>query len=197
MKALAKKKQQSGFVILGIVKFSIKIIFPMILNDEGLLNKYLDNIKLIFSDSKFPKSEGFEIFKSNLTKSIETKHWDDVQHLILNYESDDISNDKKSSRKSLSIGETADFNTESSTKLDNKLEISVKDAVSSTRNLHIISPVNRIVKSESSANIKMLHNDHIKFTNASKVKYPFISLAVDITLTAVQIKRLFIAEMNK
>ncbi len=90
---------------------------------------------------------------------------------------------------------SSDFATDSSTKLSNKLEISVTNLPGSTRDLNLISPTSKVQKTESSSNIKILNNDGIKFTNI-KSKLPYISMAVDMTSTATQIKRDFISTMQ-
>jgi hypothetical protein len=201
MKTLSKKKQQSGFVILGMVKYSLKIFYQRISNDGKYLSKYLECIKGMVSLIKIDHESNFEVLKVNLMNAIEIKNWDEIQHLVFNFDygPEEIMTVSKH-RKQILIGESADFNTESSTKLDNKLEISIdKHVPSSARNFNIISPLNNsVVKCDFSTNLKMLQNDHLKFTKVnSKIKMPFLNLAVDITMSSVQIKKLFIAEMSK
>ncbi len=198
MKFFSKKKGQSGFVILGIIKFSLKLFYQKIMGDENLLNKHLETIKYMFNLIKINNDRNFDILKGNLMKSIEIRNWDEIQHIIFNFdygpEEVDLSN--KNSKK-LSIVENSDFNTDASTKIDNKLEISInKDVISSTRNLNKDSPINKLsVKTTTPTSFKSFHTDGLKFTKVSKVKLPSLSLAVDITMTAIQIKKLFINEM--
>jgi hypothetical protein len=104
----------------------------------------------------------------------------------------------QNTNKSLSISDSSNYNTDSSTKLDNKLEISInKDMVTSSRNLNIISPANKEVTVKSKSSLDMLHGDQLKFTKVVRPKLPFLSLAVDITMSAILIKKLFIKEMKK
>jgi hypothetical protein len=197
MKSLCLKKQQSVFVLMGMIKYSLKMIFPKINSDECLLNKYIEVIRLIFNKIINIDNECFLIFKSNLIKSIETANWDEMQHLIFNYEIDE--GDKMGVRiKSMSINGVSEFNTSSSTKIDNKLEISMKDMTTqgSTRNFNIVSPVYNETEASSSSKIKIMKNDNIKFTNL-RTKPPFITLAVDVTISAIQVKKIFITEMKK
>jgi hypothetical protein len=204
MKNLSKKKQQSGFVILGMVKFSLKIFYQKISNDYKLLSKYLDCIKGMVNLIKVDHESNFEVLKVNLLNAMENNNWDEIQHLVFNfdYAPEEVRTVNKHN-KQIIIGESADFNTESSTKLDNKLEISIhRDTASTTRNLNIISPVNTSVRNDfsSSKNLNTLKNDHIKFSRVntgSRVKMPFLNLAVDITMSSQQIKKMFINEMTK
>jgi hypothetical protein len=202
MKNLSKKKQQSGFVILGMIKYSLKLFLPKIINEDNIQNKYLDSIKNIFQFIKNNDDSNFDLLKINLMKAIDIKNWDEIQHLIFNFEygpEDKIVIDKHN--KKICLGDTADFNTESSTKLDNKLELSMnKEVVSSTRNLKVISssPMsinNVVIKTDSSQKLKVLSSDSLKFVKINK-KLPYLSLAVDITMSAAQIKKLFISEMT-
>lgn len=197
MKVLSLKKQQSVFVLMGMVKYSLKMVFPQIISNEGLLTKYIEVIRLIFNKIINIENDCFLIFKSNLIKSIETQNWDEMQHLIFNHEIDET--DKMSARiKSISINGISEFNTSSSTKIDNKLEISVKDisSQSTSRNFNIVTPLYNETDASSSSKIKIMKNDNIKFTNL-RTKLPFITLAVDVTISAIQVKKIFITEMKK
>ena len=199
IKKLSKKKQQSGFVILGMIKFSLKIIYQKISNDNSLLNKLLECLKNAFNLIKINNQSNFDLLKVSLMNAIETKNWDEMQHYVFNFEygPEDIVTLNKHN-KQISLGESADFNTESSTKLDNKLELSMhKELASSTRNLNI-SPMNTTVSCEFTQGLKSMQGDDLKFSKINnKHKMSYMSLAVDITMSAVQIKRLFISEMNK
>jgi hypothetical protein len=118
--------------------------------------------------------------------------------MLLNFEcssNDNIEMEAKISKKKITI---TDYNTESSTKLDNKLEISVGGAVSSTRHFDLISPMsNKSVRNTSSNNsLKLLHNDSIKFTKVNNnQKLPLLRIATDVTVSAIQIRQVFISEM--
>lgn len=198
-KSLSKKKEQSGFVILGILKYSMKIIFPRLSSEPEWLAKFFDLLRSILDSMKVNNDKSFDLFRHNVFKSIDSKNFDDVAHLILNYDrgSDDIIVEKRINKKSISIAEMSAFNTESSTKLDNKLEILIKDSASSTRNFQLTSPVSQVVKNDSFCNLKLIHNDQIKFTTLQNKRLPFLSLGVDISLSAAQIKKIFISEMKK
>jgi len=197
LKVLSLKKQQSVFVLMGMVKYSLKMIFPQIISNEELITKYIEVVRLIFNKIINIENDCFLIFKSNLIKSIETKNWDEMQHLIFNYEIDET--DRMSVRiKSLSINGVSEFNTSTSTKIDNNLEISVKDVTSqgTSRNFNIVSPTYNDTDASSSSKIKIMKNDNIKFTNI-RTKLPFIILAVDVTISAIQVKKIFMTEMKK
>jgi hypothetical protein len=199
MKNLSKKRAQSGFVILGMIKFSLKLFHRKISHDEILVNKHLETIKAMFNLIKITNDKNFDLLKANLMKSIEKQNWDDIQHIIFNidYGPDDVELSSKILKK-LSI-ESSDFNTESSTKIDNKLEISInKEGMSSTRNLNKDSPMNQLTVQKISTNsFQSLKTDGLKFTKVSRIRLPTLSLAIDITMTAYQIKKLFITEMTK
>jgi hypothetical protein len=199
MKTLSKKKGQSGFVILGMIKFSLKLFYRKISHDDFLVSKHLETIKTMFNFIKITNDKNFDLLKTNLMKSIEKQNWDDIQHIIFNidYGAEDVDFSSKISKK-LSI-ESSDFNTESSTKIDNKLEISInKDGISSTRNLNKDSPLNQLTVQKTSTNsFQALKTDGLKFCKVSRIRLPSLSLAVDITMTACQIKKLFISEMTK
>ncbi len=113
---------------------------------------------------------------------------------------DDIKYDKKTKSKKITIGEAEFTNTESSTKIDNKIELTLnnKESVTSTRNLNLYSPASsssKSVKNDYCPKIKLINNDNIQFNR--KTNLPLCRLAVDITLSAIQIKQIFLHEMNK
>lgn len=204
MRNLSKKKQQSGFVILGMVKFSLKIFYQKISSDYKLLSKYLECIKGMVNIIKVDHEPSFEVLKVNLLNAMENTNWDEIQHLVFNfdYAPEEVMTVNKHN-KQIILGESAEFNTESSTKLDNKLEISIhRDTASTTRNLNIISPVNTSARNDFSStnNLNILKSDHIKFSrvnSGSRIKMPYLNLAVDITMSSQQIKKLFINEMTR
>lgn len=86
MTKLSKKKKQSSFVIFGIIKYSIKILLPNIESDAQIVESYLDVLKQMIKLLNLKDGEKFKLFKENLLKSIESKNFDDIQHLILNHE---------------------------------------------------------------------------------------------------------------
>ena len=203
MKSICKKRNQSGFVIIGIIKFSIKMLLPSIENNDIILIKYYETLKIIFDSLKVDKDNStFELLKKNLINAIDNKQYEEVQHLILNYEYglNDIKYDNKAKSKKITIGDAEFTNTESSTKIDNKIELTLnnKESVTSTRNLNLYSPASssgKSVKNDFCPNIKLINSDNIQFNR--KTNLPLCRLAVDITLSAIQIKQIFLHEMNK
>ena len=134
-------------------------------------------------------------------KALDMRNLDEIQHLIFNFEygpEDKIEIDKNN--KKIWLAESTEFNTESSTKLDNKLEISInKESASSTRNLNIVSPINKgSVKVSTESPLKMLHADNLQFLKVkNRIKLPYVNIAVDITMSELEIKKLFLAEMRR
>jgi hypothetical protein len=199
VKTLVNKKQQSSFVIMGILKYSVKMLVPKIMSSNDLKERYFKCIAQIIHLIKLTNDSEFDSMKINLLKAIEARNIDELQYLVLNFEmypDNDTVIRKKNLEMHMSLIGDSEFNTETSTKLDNKLEISIKEVVSSTRNLKIISP--RVIKSESSSNLTILKSDQLKFSVIrNKIKLPFLCLAVDATLNSIQMKRIFINEMTK
>jgi hypothetical protein len=83
---------------------------------------------------------------------------------------------------------------------DNQLEISIdnNNIVGSSRTLQIVSPTNmRTMSTESLPRVTTINRDNIGFTRVTSIRLPFLRLAVDITLSALEIKKIFITEMTK
>jgi hypothetical protein len=192
MRKFCKKNNQSGFVILGLIKFSIKMLLPKL--DESA--KFFESLKGIVETLNSRKQDiTFEKFKRNILSSIENGQYEETQHLILNYDYglEDIEYRGKG-KKVLSLNDPDRISTESSSK-DNKLEISVNNTIMhSSRSLKIVSPVS--LKSASSIELKAISHDHIGFSRIG-IKLPVLRLAVDITMSAHEIRKLFISEMNR
>jgi hypothetical protein len=198
---LTKKKEQSAYVILNLIKFCIRDFVPQMekTKEVKLQQFFFMSLKNIFESLKPQKSnEKFEKFQKQVIKALENTDFKETCSIIEKCDLDleDIKFEIRiKHKKKLSLGESS-YNTEGSTGLGNKLEISIGGGVSSTRNLTLTSPSNKIIKSETSSNLKLIYNDHIKFTKITQ-KLPYLSLAVDITLSSTQIKKIFIQEMKK
>lgn len=202
MKNLHKKKEQSGYVIYNLIKSST-ILFEKIQNDSFLLDKYFEIIKLMLENLKLldEKNFKFEETKNYLVNLIDDKKYENFIENInnFNFDPDDITNEKKTLKK-LSLGESSDYNnTDSSTKIE-KLEISIhKDYVSSTRNFNLISNYEKSEKSNiNNFDINLdIKSDHMNYSIINKTKLPHLKIGVVITLSSLEIKRIFIDEMKK
>lgn len=202
MKNLYKKKDQSGFVIYYIIQFSANNFFNKIKDDEILKCKYVDSVKSMLEYVKKVNGKGinFDELKMKITNSLEEKDFEEYITLINrhNFDSDDLINEKKSLKK-ISLGDSSVLShSDSSTKIE-KLEISMnKDYSSSTRNFNLISPNQKVVSNTDTFGINQeIKNDHINYTIINKAKLPHLRIGVIITLSSLEIKRIFIDEMRK
>lgn len=198
MRSLSRKKDQTAFVVLGVIKYSLKTLYPKICLNKQLVVYLTEALKYMLDIIKSKGSNSFFILKENILKSLEVKNWEDVSHLISSYECgpDELVLEKKN-KKNVSIVESSD--TEASTKIDNKLEITCKEVVgSSIRNFQTPSPMNNMIKMDTSSNLKILQGDNsFKWGMVNKQRLPYLTLAVDISLSGTQINKYFINEMKK
>jgi hypothetical protein len=173
------------------------MILPKLPEDA---DKFFETIKGIVETLNSKKQDStFDKLKRNILGSIENGQYEETQHLILNYEYglEDIEYRGKG-KKILLLNDPDRISTESSSK-DNKLEISLSNTLvmPSSRSLKIISPVS--VKSSSSTELRSVNNDQIAFSrvNNIRIKLPMLRLALDITMSAQEIRKIFITEMNR
>lgn len=210
--SLSAKSNQNNIVIFGIVKYSIKVFYPIIKQgeDDIILLKYYDTLKNIFDSISYSEVYSYKLLKSSKTSFKYTffqfynnQKYDEMLNLILGYEYEDddivvsVLNDNSDLNNSKKLIGIDNYNTDSSTKCG-KLEISTaKDLNSSTRKIQFNSPINRISSDYTNNAIKNIQNDNIRFKKKLTNKLPFLRLATDITLTGIQIKREFIKQMKE
>jgi hypothetical protein len=174
--------------------------------EHPLSVKYFDTIKFIIEtlDSK-NQDNTFDKLKKNIITAIDNNQYEEAQHLILNFEYDlDDIKQKSRAKKVLSIGDPDRVNTEASSKYDNKLEMSfTKDTMGSSRSLKMVSPSHlksASVSTNISSNLSnVIRGDQVGFSrvNSIRIKLPLLRLAVDITMSALEVKKIFINEMTK
>ena len=198
---LSEKKLQSSFVIFGLITYSVKILFPKIEHKIKYTDLYLENLRTILNIIPITHDKKSRLFKQNIFKAINSKHFDEVQHIILNHELSEDGKffEPKSFRKSISIGDVG-LDTDNSTSFDNKLEISVREISPTARNLNIIPNLvtKKSEKLSSTTCLKGRLSDNIPFTKITpKRNMPFLYIAIDITTSAEEIKKIFIDEMRR
>lgn len=202
MKNLYKKKDQSGFVIYSMIQFSANSFLDYIKDDKIMRQKYSESIKSMLENIKKTnyKNNHFEELKTNLFNFLEENKFEQFKELISenNFDSEELINEKKQLKK-ISLGDTSELNnSDSSTKID-KLEISLhKDYSSSTRNFNLISPNQKVVTNTDTYGINQdINNDNINYSIINRAKLPHLRIGVVITLSSLEIKRIFIEEMRK
>jgi hypothetical protein len=194
MKSLCKKQNQSGYVIIGIIKYMTRSLLPKIDNNDHLKIKYFETLKNILDTLSIEKDDfSFESFKERVLGFINHKNYNDVQKSIMRYEydSDYIYNEKKSIKHYYSQIISTDY----STKMDKIEYILNRESSESNPNVDLFSP-EPIKEEVEMVNLKLLHSDNIQFKNVRKVRLPYCKIAIDITLSAMQIKQIFMNEMK-
>lgn len=209
-KNLSSKNNQSCLLILEMIKFSIKELLPNILdsNDTNLEKKLSEVMIIIFKNLKFSKNieKNLEDKKKLILSYLDSNKLNEFALIIKNFDcnSEDLIYEKKFNTK-ISLGENSDFNnTDTSTKIE-KLEITInKESASSARNfnfinqnvknLHISLPYN-----SSNSNLESINSDCIKYSVVNNLnnKLPIVKLGIVITLSSLEIKKLFIDKMNR
>lgn len=174
----------------------------LIKEDKILIIKYLECIKFVLESLKKinDKDNSFEETKSNLINLLDKHKFDEFKDMLFKkkFDPEDLINEKKQLNK-ISLSDFSEFNnSNSSTKID-KLEISLnKDYTSSTRNFNLISTNKKVVSNTDTLGINQdIKKDQIKFAVNNQVKLPYIRIGVVITLSSLEIKRIFIEEMKK
>ena len=210
IKNLSLKNNQSSLLILEMIKFSIKELLQNILdsNDINLIKKFSEVMLIIFKNLKFSKNfdKNLEDKKKLIISNLEFNKLNEFAIIVKNFDcnSEDLIYEKKFQSK-ISLGENSDFNnTDTSTKIE-KLEITInKESASSARNfnfinqniknLHISLPYN-----SSNSNLESINNDCIKYSVVNNLnnKLPIVKLGIVITLSSLEIKKLFIDRMKR
>ncbi len=202
MKNLYKKKDQSGFVVYYMIQSSSKNFLNFIKEDKIIKQKYVDTVRIMLENIKKinDKNNNFEEMKTNINNLLEENKFEEFKDLITkaNYEPEELINEKKNLKK-ISLADTSELNnSDSSTKIE-KLEISLnKDYSSSTRNFNLISSNQKVVSRTDTLGINQdIKSDHINYSMINKSKLPHLKIGVVITLSSLEIKRIFIEEMRK
>ena len=210
IKNLSLKNNQSSLLILEMIKFSIKELLQNILdsNDINLIKKFSEVMLIIFKNLKFSKNfdKNLEDKKKLIISNLEFNKLNEFAIIVKNFyfNSEYLIYEKKFQSK-ISLGENSDFNnTDTSTKIE-KLEITInKESASSARNfnfinqniknLHISLPYN-----SSNSNLESINNDCIKYSVVNNLnnKLPIVKLGIVITLSSLEIKKLFIDRMKR
>jgi hypothetical protein len=164
--------------------------------------KYSETVKSMLENLKKinDKNNSFEELKSKLYDFLEEYKLQEFRDLISknNFDVEELVNEKKQLKK-ITLAETSELNiSDSSTKID-KLEISLnKEYSSSTRNFNLISPNQKAVSNTDTYGITQdINNDDIKYKIINRAKLPHLRIGVVITLSSIEIKRIFIEEMRK
>jgi len=202
MKNIYKKKDQSGFVIYSMIQSSANNYINVIKDEKIMRQKYSETVKSMLENIKKinDKNNSFEELKSKLYDFLEDHKLEDFRDLISknNFDAEELVNEKKQLKK-ITLAETSELNiSDSSTKID-KLEISLnKEYSSSTRNFNLISPNQKGVSNTDTYGITQdINNDDIKYKIINRAKLPHLRIGVVITLSSIEIKRIFIEEMRK
>jgi len=202
MKNLSKKKDQSGFLIYSMIQSSANNYINVIKDEKIMRQKYSETVKSMLENIKKinDKNNSFEELKSKLYDFLEDHKLEDFRDLISknNFDAEELVNEKKQLKK-ITLAETSELNiSDSSTKID-KLEISLnKEYSSSTRNFNLISPNQKGVSNTDTYGITQdINNDDIKYKIINRAKLPHLRIGVVITLSSIEIKRIFIEEMRK
>ncbi len=186
-----------------MIQSSAKDFLDLIKNDKIMSQKYAESVKSMLENIKKidDKNGFFEELKKKLFNNLNENNFEQFKEFLSknNFDSDDLIHEKKQLKK-ISIEETYDLNnSDSSTKID-KLEISLhKDYSSSTRNFNLISPNQKVaVTNVDTYGINQdINNDNIKYSIINRAKLPHLRIGVVITLSSLEIKRIFIEEMRK
>jgi len=202
MKNISKKKDQSGYVIYYMIQNSTSHFLNLINEDKVMKQKYVECIKNMLENIKKINDINcnFEEMKFKLSSLLEEIKLDEFKDLITKFDFDpeDLINEKKHLKK-INLGDTSELNnSDISTKID-KLEISLnKDYSSSTRNFYLNSPERKVVNNTDTYAINNeISNDHMNYTIINRAKMPHLKIGVVITLSSLEIKRIFIEEMRK
>lgn len=208
MKNIHKKKDQSAYVIYGTIQSSAANFIQFLKADKTTKQKYTESVKYMLENIKKTNSNNnnnnFEEIKTKLFNFLRENNLEEFKDLITksSFAPEELVIEKKKQLKKISLGETTEIsNSDSSTKID-KLEASYnKDYSSTSRNFNLISANNKHVVSSSTDTlgiIQDIRNDSInKYSVINKVKLPYLKIGVVITLSSLEIKRLFINEMQK
>lgn len=186
-----------------MIQSSANSYLNSIQDDKMMRQKYAESVKSMLESIKKinDKNDQFEELKTKLFNSLDENKFQQFKDLISesNYDPEDLVHEKKQLKK-ISLGDTSDLNnSDSSTKID-KLEISLhKDYSSSTRNFNlIISPNQKVVTNTDTYGINHdINNDNINYSIINRAKLPHLRIGVVITLSSLEIKRIFIEEMRK
>jgi hypothetical protein len=177
-----------------------KSLFPKIEKNESLKKKFFETVKNILQSFAYTKEDAsFESFRDRILSSIENKSHNDVQKSILRfeYDSDDIYNEKRSIKQYYSQIISTDYSSKMD-KMDKIEYILNKENNESPNSPNIDLFAHEPIKDEAElANLKLLANDNIPCKSVTRVKLPYCRVAIDITLSAIQIKQIFINELNR
>jgi hypothetical protein len=203
MKNIFRKKDQSAFVIYGMIQSSAANFFIFINVDRIIKQKYLESVKYMLENIKKinDKNNNFEEMKSKIFECLDENKLEEFRDLITktNFDTEELIIEKKQLKK-ISLGETSELNNSDLSKKMEKIEPTCnKEYSSSTRNFNL----NSTNKKQAVNSIDMLginqeiRNDSIKSSILNKEKLPYLKIGVVITLSSLEIKRIFINEMQK
>jgi len=217
MKNILTKKDQSAFVIYGVIQSSAANFLPYVKDNHITKQKYAESVKYMLESLKKPNNKSndkninnFEGLKTKLFHLLDENKQEEFKDLVTksNYDPEDLVIEIKQFQKII-VGENASDlnNSESSTKIE-KIEASFNKGHSS-RNFNLTASINKHVvigisnnsnsRTDTLGSSQDIRNDisSIKYSNLDKVKLPYLKIGVVITLSNLEIKRIFIDQMQK
>jgi len=143
MKNIFRKKDQSAFLIFGMIQSSAANFIIFIKDDRIIKQKYSESVKYMLENIKKinDKNNNFEEMKSKIFECLDENKLEEFRDLITktNFDTEELIIEKKQLEK-ISLGETSDLNnSDLSTKIEKIGPTFNKEYSSSSRNFNLNS----------------------------------------------------------